>query len=76
MGVDEGVEWETVTILLAQQRWRGVARPVVVRVKVGVVRTSTGTRIGLQVEDSPVIVVAPAGAASVIGALREALREM
>lgn len=75
MGVDEGVDWESVTIVRAQQR-TGRARPVVVRVKVGVVRTPAGTRIGVQIEDRPVIIVPPAGAAQAIGALREALREM
>lgn len=73
-GHQSGVDWETVTIVQAQQRWTGGRRPDVVRIKVGTVRTAAGPRIAVQVDDRAVIVVPPASAARVIGALREALR--
>lgn len=67
-------DWESVTVAAAAQVQPGRRRPDPVQVRTGVVRTTTRLRIGMQIEDEPVIVIPPAAAAAMVEALREALR--
>jgi hypothetical protein len=68
-------EWETVTIAPAVQRTDRRGTPV--RIKAGVVRTNSGgRRLAMQLDDRPIVVLSPASASRIIGALLRGLRAM
>lgn len=68
-------EWETVTIAAAVQRTD--QRGQLVSLKAGVVTTGGGgRRIAMQLDDRPIVILSPASASRLIGALQRGLRAM
>jgi len=69
------LEWETVTIATAVRR--SDPRGQLVSLRAGIVRTGRGgRRIAMQLDDRPIVVLSPASASMLIGALRRGLHTM